>query len=85
MVKNLPAVWETRIRSWFGKMSRIGEWQPTPVFLLGEVHGQRSLAGYSPRVLKESDTTERLTHTHTHTHTPLSEILIGGISNNFIS
>ena len=24
------------------------EWQPTPVFLLGESHGQRSLVGYSP-------------------------------------
>ena len=24
------------------------EWQPTPVFLTGEFHGQRSLAGYSP-------------------------------------
>ena len=24
------------------------EWQPTPVFLPGESHGQRSLAGYSP-------------------------------------
>ena len=24
------------------------EWQPTPVFLPGEFHGQRSLAGYSP-------------------------------------
>ena len=23
-------------------------WQPTPVFLPGEFHGQRSLAGYSP-------------------------------------
>ena len=23
-------------------------WQPTPVFLPGEVHGQRSLEGYSP-------------------------------------
>ena len=23
-------------------------WQPTPVFLPGESHGQRSLAGYSP-------------------------------------
>jgi len=23
-------------------------WQPIPVFLLGEFHGQRSLAGYSP-------------------------------------
>ena len=25
-----------------------GKWQPTPVFLPGEFHGQRSLAGYSP-------------------------------------
>ena len=24
------------------------EWLPTPVFLPGESHGQRSLAGYSP-------------------------------------
>ena len=37
------------------------EWQPTPVFLSGESHGQRSLAGYSPWSRKESDTTERLT------------------------
>ena len=45
------------------------EWQSTPVFLPGEFHGQRSLAGYSPCGRKESDTTERLTQTHTHTHT----------------
>ena len=37
------------------------EWQPTPVFLPGESHGQRSLAGHSPQGQKESDTTERLT------------------------
>ena len=37
------------------------EWQPTPVFLPGEFHGLRSLAGYSPWGRKESDTTERLT------------------------
>ena len=37
------------------------EWQPTLVFLLGEFHGQRSLAGYSPWGHKESDTTEELT------------------------
>ena len=45
--------------------------QPTPVLLPGESHGQRSLTGYSPWARKESDTTERLTHTHacTHTHT----------------
>ena len=36
----------------------------------GKVHGQRSLAGYSPWSCKESDMTESLsTHTHTHTHT----------------
>ena len=33
---------------------------PTPVFLLGEFHGQRSWAGYNPWGRKESDTTERL-------------------------
>ena len=32
---------------------------PTPVFLPGEFHGQRSLRGYSPWGCKESDTTER--------------------------
>ena len=32
--------------------------QPTPVFLPGESHGQRSLVGYSPWGCKESDTTE---------------------------
>ena len=34
--------------------------EPTPVYLPGESHGQRSLAGYSPRGHKESDTTEGL-------------------------
>ena len=34
------------------------EWQPTPVFLPGEFHGQRSLEGYSPWSHKESDMTE---------------------------
>ena len=36
------------------------KWQPTPVSLPGESHGQRSLVGYSPWGCKESDTTERL-------------------------
>ena len=35
------------------------EWLPTPVFLPGESHGQRSLVGYSPWAHKESDTTEQ--------------------------
>ena len=37
------------------------KWQPTPVFLPGKSHGQRSLADYSPWGLKESDRTEQLT------------------------
>ena len=36
-------------------------WKPTPVFLPGKSHGQRSLAGYSPWGCKELDTTEQLT------------------------
>ena len=45
------------------------EWQPTPVFLPGEFHRQRGLAGPSPQGQKESDTTERLTLS---LHTPFS-------------
>ena len=37
---------------------------PTPVFLPGESHGQRSLGGYSPGGLKELDTTGATEHTH---------------------
>ena len=40
------------------------QWQPTPVFLPGELHGQRSLAGYSPWGCKELGMTERLTLSH---------------------
>jgi len=36
------------------------EWQPTPVVLPGEFHGQRILAGYSPWGRKELERTERL-------------------------
>ena len=34
--------------SWVGKSPWRRKWQPTPVFLPGKSHGQRSLAGYSP-------------------------------------
>ena len=37
---------------------RTRKWQPTPVFLPGEYHGQRSLVGCSPWGPTESDTTE---------------------------
>ena len=38
------------------------KWQFTPVFLPGETHGQRSLAGCRP--CKESDTTEAIEHAY---------------------
>ena len=41
-------------------------WQPTPVFLPGESHGQMSLVGYSPWSRKDWDTTERLSTAHHH-------------------
>ena len=45
---------------WVGKISRRRKWQPTPVFLPGESHGQRNLVGYSPLGHKELDRTEWL-------------------------
>ena len=45
---------------WVGKIPWRRKWQPIPIFLPGESHGRRSLAGYSPWGRKESDTTERL-------------------------
>ena len=51
-----PCVWKI---SWRRK------WQHTPVFLSGDIHGQRSLLGYSPRRRKESDATNTFTfHFH---------------------
>ena len=58
MVKQLPAMQETGFDPWVGKIPWRRKWQPTPVFFPGELHGQKSLAGYSPRGRKESDTTE---------------------------
>ena len=42
------------LHSWVRKIPWRRKWQTTPVFLPGESHGQRSLAGYSPRGRKES-------------------------------
>ena len=59
-VKNPPAMQETQET----QVQFLGQedpwrrkWQPTPVFLPGESHGERSLAGYSPWGHNESDTT----------------------------
>ena len=44
-----------------GRSPGRGKWLPTPIFLPGEFHGQRSLEGYNSWGGKESDTTEQLT------------------------
>ena len=61
MVKNLPAIGRPRFDPWVRKSPWRREWLPTPVFLPGEFHRQRSLAGCSPWGRKELDMTERLT------------------------
>ena len=66
LIRSLPAMQETWV--WFlgcvGKIPWRRKWQPTPVFLLPTLvfcpWEQRSLVGYSPWGLEESDMTEWL-------------------------
>ena len=66
VVNNPPAnagdVRDLGSKFWVGKIPWRRAWQPTPVFLSGESHGQRSLEGYSTRGHKESETTEATLH-----------------------
>ena len=63
VVKNLPVNAEDGKRHgfdpWVGKILLRRAWQPTPVFLPGEPHGQRTLVGHSPQGSKELDMIER--------------------------
>ena len=62
VVKNPPAnAGDVGLISGSGRFLWRRKWQPTPVFLSGKSHGQRSLAGYSPWGHKELDMTEWLT------------------------
>ena len=58
MVKNPPAIQETQVQSLGQEDPWRRAWQPTPVFLPGESHGERSLVVYSPWGHKELDMTE---------------------------
>ena len=62
-VKNLPA----RFDSWAGKIHWRRAYQPSLVFLPGELYGKRSLAGYSSWIV-ESDMTEATEHTRMHSN-----------------
>ena len=62
---------------WLGKTPWRKKWQPAPVFLPGESHGQKSLVAYSSSWdCKESDMTEWLnTHAHVDTCICMAESL----------
>ena len=77
VVKNLPAnagdiktlmSWLLRpgFDPWVKKIPWRRAWQPTPVFLTGESHEERSLMGYGLQGCKESDTT-KATYAHKET------------------
>ena len=61
MVKNLLKCRRPRLDPWVEKIPWKKDWLPTPVFLPGELHGQRSLVFHSLWSYKESDMTEELT------------------------
>ena len=59
--RNPPAMWETWVNLWVGKILWRRAWQPTPVFLPGESPWTEEPGRlYSPWGCKESDMTERL-------------------------
>ena len=65
-VKNTPASAGNKtlgFTSWVGKIPWRRGWQPSPIFLPGESHGQRSLVGYRPWGCRESEMTEMTEHT----------------------
>ena len=75
VVKNPPAnAGEKRcgFDPWVRKIPWRRAWQPTPVFLPGESHGQTRLVD-SPWSRKESDTTETTYHACMHTHSLLEK------------
>ena len=81
-VKNLPAmqeIQETRIQPLSQEDSLERAWQPTPVFLPGKFHRQRSLVGYGPWGHKKSDTTDVTKHIHMH----IKIIIISNCSHDY--
>ena len=77
-VKNPLEVQESWVQSLGQEDPWRREWLPPPVFLPGEFHGQRNLAGYSPWGCKESDTTQRLSLTHSCNLTFFVNLFIKG-------
>jgi len=80
-VKNLPAnAGDTRGRGfspWVGKISWGRAWQPTPVLLSAESHGQRNLTGYTVHGVTKSWTQLKWLSKHARTVTDVNLIYRG--------
>ena len=65
VVKNLPEMQETQVRSLVRKIPWRRKWQLTPILSPGKFHGQKHLVDCTTWGHKELDISE---HTYTHTH-----------------
>ena len=80
--KNPPTMQETQVRFLGQEDPLKKKWQPTPVFLPGKSHGQRSLVVYSPLGRKESDMTEPL---RLHIVSPYHSDVLDGVNSVYYS
>ena len=87
VVKNLPAkAGDNRCEfdPWVRKIPWRRAWQPTPVFLPGESHGQSSLLRYSPQGCRVRHNWSNLAHMHTSTSKAFLFLLVARISKSGI-
>ena len=80
MVKNLPAnAGDTRdVSLTLGPEDPLErKWLPSPVFLPGKLHGQRSIVVYTVVHGVAKSRTQLSTHAHTHTHTHTHNCVYG--------
>ena len=76
--KNPPAkARDTRLGPWVGKMPWRRKRQPTPIFLPGESHGQRSLADYIVHEVTKSQTRLKRLSTHTKENGATEDAMVG--------
>ena len=73
-LKNAGDVGDAGSNPWVGKIPWRRKWPPTPIFLPGESHGQRSLVCYSPWGRKVLDTTEQLSTAQQRAYSQKSRI-----------
>ena len=73
---------ESQVWSLGRRMPWSRKWQLTPVFLLGEFHGEKNLEGYSPWGCKELDTAE---HPCIHTAERYSKGVLNGHLNSSVT